>query len=293
MQVRSSTGRKILLTLLCLLPAATLSARPLHHKAAQSKAVQIARADDPYPKAAASYATAVDEQLLWSRNLDTHRSPASLTKLLTALVVLGSDKWNPNAMLPVSRAAATIQKTRVGLKAGDAVNADDALTAMLVHSANDACMVLAEATAGTPEAFADLMNKRAAEIGMHDSHFVHPCGFDEPGQFSTARDLLRLALVPHANTDIARVTSMESAVILTQNDHQLSFHNTNRLLGRMDGVIGLKTGYTVQAGRCLIAVAEEAGHKVWLVLLDSRQRWWIAQRMMSDAMANARNRNSG
>jgi serine-type D-Ala-D-Ala carboxypeptidase (penicillin-binding protein 5/6) len=285
MQVHSSIAGKLLLTLLCALPAMSVQARTAHHKA-----VHVANADDPYPKAAASYATAVDEQLLWNHNLDTHRSPASLTKLLTALVVLGNPKWDPNATLPISRAAATIQKTRVGLKAGDAVNADDALTAMLVHSANDACMVLVEATAGTPEAFAERMNKRAAEIGMRDSHFVHPCGFDQPGQFSTARDLLRLAQVAHANPDIARVTSMESAVIVTQNDHQLSFHNTNHLLGKMDGVIGLKTGYTVQAGRCLIAVAEEAGHKVWLVLLDSRQRWWFAQRMMSDAMANARNR---
>lgn len=287
-------GFKLLLTLLCVLPVSVSLA--LAHDRAPARTrhkVVVARADDPYPKAALSYATAVDEQLLWSRNLDTHRSPASLTKLLTALVVLGSDRWDPSAMLPVSKAAATIRKTRVGLKAGDAVNADDALTAMLVHSANDACMVLVEATAGTPEVFATRMNQRAAELGMADSHFVHPCGFDEPGQYSTARDLLRLAQVAHSNPEIARVTSLESAVIVTQDERQLSFHNTNRLLGKMDGVIGLKTGYTVQAGRCLIAVAEEAGHKVWLVLLNSRERWWIAQRMMSDAMATARARSSG
>jgi len=290
MRARGS-GFKLLLTLLCLLPIGVSHART-PAKRTRHKAV-VVRADDPYPRAALSYATAVDEQLLWSRNLDTHRSPASLTKLLTALVVLGSDRWNPDASLPVSKAAATIRKTRVGLKAGDAVNADDALTAMLVHSANDACMVLVEATAGTPEAFARRMNQRAADLGMADSHFVHPCGFDEPGQYSTARDLLRLAQVAHSNPEIARITSMESAVIVTQDDHQLSFHNTNRLLGRMDGVIGLKTGYTVQAGRCLIAVAEEAGHKVWLVLLNSRQRWWIAQRMISDAMATARTRSTG
>jgi D-alanyl-D-alanine carboxypeptidase (penicillin-binding protein 5/6) len=81
--------------------------------------------------------------------------------------------------------------------------------------------------------------------------------------------------------------SQEQASISTGKGRELSFRNTNQLLGRLEGVVGLKTGYTAQAGRCLIAVAEQSGHRVWLVLLDARQRWSAAHRIITDAFAAA------
>ena len=153
---------------------------------------------DPYHRSASAYAAVLDGELLWGSNVDVRRAPASLTKLLTALVVLDSD-WQPDAMLNVSHDAAHTKKPRVGLRTGENIRADDALTAMLMHSANDACLVLAEHAAGSIEAFATRMNARAAELGMQDSHFVHPCGFDAEGQYSTVTDLLRLAKAAHAN----------------------------------------------------------------------------------------------
>jgi len=214
------------------------------------------------------------------------RAPASLTKLLTALVLLDSD-WQPDAMLNVSHDAAHTKKPRVGLRTGENIRADDALTAMLMHSANDACLVLAEHVAGSVEAFAVRMNARAAELGMQDSHFVHPCGFDADGQYSTVTDLLRLARAAHANHRIAQIVAQEQATVSTATGRQLAFKNTNQLLGRLDGVVGLKTGYTQHAGHCLIAVAEQSGHRVWLVLLDSPRRWWTAHRIITDAFATA------
>jgi D-alanyl-D-alanine carboxypeptidase (penicillin-binding protein 5/6) len=245
-----------------------------------------ANSHDPYHQSAAAYAAVLDGELLWSSNTDVHREPASLTKLLTALVVLDTD-WKPDELLSVSHDAAHTKHPRVGLHTGDSIRADDALTAMLMHSANDACLVLAEHAAGTLDAFSTRMNERAAELGMHDSHFVHPCGFDADGQYSTVNDLLRLARAAHANPRIAQIVAREQATITTAAGRELSFHNTNQLLGRVDGVLGLKTGYTQQAGHCLIAVAEQSGHRVWLVLLDSHRRWWTAHKILNDAFAAA------
>ena len=241
---------------------------------------------DPYHRSASAYAAVLDGEMLWASNIDVRRAPASLTKLLTALVVLDSG-WQPDAMLSVSHDAAHTKKPRVGLRTGESIRADDALTAMLMHSANDACLVLAEHAAGSIEAFAARMNARAAELGMQDSHFVHPCGFDADGQYSTVTDLLRLARAAHANPRIAQIVAQEQATVSTASGRQLAFKNTNQLLGRLDGVVGLKTGYTQHAGHCLIAVAEQSGHRVWLVLLDSPRRWWTAHRIITDAFATA------
>ncbi|HEY6452204.1 MAG TPA: hypothetical protein VIX87_06365 [Steroidobacteraceae bacterium] len=244
------------------------------------------RGFDPYPQAAVAYAAVVDGELLWGRNLDMHRAPASLTKLLTALVLLDSS-WRPDAELEVSHVAAHITHPRVGLHTGDTVLASDALTAMLMHSANDACMVLVENAAPSMQEFAARMNARAEQLGMRDSHFVHPCGFDADEQYSTVNDLLRLARAAHADPRIARIVAQEQDSITTGRGRVLKFKNTNRLLGRLDGVMGLKTGYTAQAGHCLIAVAEQSGHRVWLVLLDSQRRWQSAHRIITAAFAAA------
>ena len=245
---------------------------------------------DPYRLAAAAYATVLDGELLWGHNLDEHRAPASLTKLLTALVLLDSN-WRPDAMLTVSHEAAHVIPSKIGLHTGDRIRAEDALTAMLVHSANDACMVLVEHAAASLPQFAARMNARAEQLGMHDSHFVHPCGFDEPGQYSTVNDLLRLAQAAHANPRIASIVATERTTVVAESAsgrvRHFTFRSTNHLLGELPGVMGLKTGYTAEAGRCLIALAEQSGHRVWVVLLGSRERWWVAHRMIESAFSTA------
>jgi D-alanyl-D-alanine carboxypeptidase (penicillin-binding protein 5/6) len=241
---------------------------------------------DPYHNQAVAYATVIDGDMIWSKNVDAPRAPASLTKLLTALVLLDSD-WKPDAWLDVSHDAAHTTHPRAGLHTGDQVRADDAMQAMLMHSANDACLVLAENAAGNLQSFAAKMNAMAARLGMKSSHFVHPCGFDQDGQYSTVTDLLRLAKAAYANPRIAQIVQQEEAEISVARGRKLSFHNTNLLLGHMPGVMGLKTGYTAQAGHCLIAMAEQSGHRVWLVLLDSQRRWTTAHRILTDAFTLA------
>lgn len=239
---------------------------------------------DPYSDAAAAYAVALDGRLIWAHDLDARRAPASLTKLLTALAVL-DDGWDAQAPLSVGVAATRVPRPHAGLRPSERIRASDALTAMLVHSANDACLVIVEHAPGGAQALAARMNALAAELGLTASHFVNPCGFDAPGQYSTARDLLRLARAAYANPVIAEIVARPEAVIHTVGGRRIELASTNMLIGRLDGVIGIKTGHTAHAGDCLIALAQRSGHRVWLVMLGARQRWWMAHRMISDVFA--------
>jgi D-alanyl-D-alanine carboxypeptidase (penicillin-binding protein 5/6) len=237
---------------------------------------------DPYPGAGAAYAVALDARLLWGHRIDRRLQPASLAKLLTAVVLLGPG-WRPDAWLTISTRAARVPSPRIGLRPGERIRAGAALQAMLVHSANDACRALVEQSAPSRAAFAARMNEHAAALGLRHSHFVDPCGFDAPGQYTTARDLLLLARIAYAERRIAGTVSRDRVTVVTGAGRRVELASTNQLIGRLDGVVGIKTGYTAQAGECLIALAERSGHRVWLVILDSRERWWFAHRMIADA----------
>ncbi|HVY66354.1 MAG TPA: serine hydrolase [Gammaproteobacteria bacterium] len=237
---------------------------------------------DPYPGGAAAYAVVVNGRLQWARHLDAQRAPASLTKLLTALVLLDGDHA-PDRTITVSPRAARITGTRAGLKPGDALDFASALTAMLVSSANDACMALVEHAADTAELFAARMNARAAALGMRDSHFVQPCGLDAPGQHSTVRDLLRLSAAAVAEPMIAERAALPSAAIVLQGGRRIELHQSNLMVGRTPGVFGLKSGYTSQAGKCLILAAHRDDTEVWIVLLGAPDRWWFASGLLDEA----------
>ena len=241
-----------------------------------------AEAPDAYADAARSYLVVRDDQILWERAPALELQPASLTKLLTALVVLDSD-WDAARWMPVSTSAATIAPTRIGLRAGEQVTAGAALGAMLIHSANDACHVLVESVSPDVGTFAERMNARAEQLGMSHSKFVDPCGFDAVGQHSTVTDLLKLAQAARRAPLIATLTALPNAQLTTRAGRVVKFTNTNQLLGRLEGAAGMKTGYTSQAGQCLIAYARRAEHDVWLVMLGGSQRWWQAHGMIEHA----------
>jgi D-alanyl-D-alanine carboxypeptidase (penicillin-binding protein 5/6) len=266
----------------CLAVAALLLA-PLGRAALDPAAPQrTAALPDPYPAAARAYLLAIGSEPRWAHAASLRLPPASLAKLLTALVLLEDRSFLARAV-PVTRAAAATAPTRAGLRAGDELRGEDALAAMLVHSANDACLALVAQASPSKAAFAARMNARAAALGMRDSHFVDPCGYDADGQYSTASDLLRLAHAAHVEPLIGHYAAQTQVSFTTRAGRRYSLPNTNQLLGRLPGVVGLKTGYTAHARQCLIAVADRDGHRVWLVMLGGEQRWWIAHRMISNA----------
>ncbi len=243
-------------------------------------------AADPFPRAGASYLVAVDGEVRWARDADAPRPPASLAKLLTALVVLDG-RWDPDAWLPVSARAAGAIGSRARLRAGEEIRARDALAAMLVGSANDACLVLAEHAAGTAEAFVDRMNGAARAMALRATRLSDPCGLDAPGQSSTARDLWALAREALRRPEIRSVVGLRRWPVVTRDGRAIAVGTTNALLGRVAGVDGVKTGYTARAGRCLIARAERGGVEVVLVLLGAREawpdRWWSAAALLEAA----------
>ncbi len=163
---------------------------------------------DRFPEAAPSYLVAVDGEVVWARAPDAPRAPASLAKLLAALVALespGLDGW-----LTVGERAAAETGSRIGLRAGEQVKVRDAVAAMLIASGNDACRAVAEHEAGSAAAFAARMNGRAKVLGLERSRFVDPCGHDAKGQQTTARDLERLARAALANAEIRRLVAQPS-----------------------------------------------------------------------------------
>jgi len=227
-----------------------------------------------------------------ARILDSHapfakRQPASLAKLAGALVILGEFAEKPAAMqttVTISKQAAASSGTRLGLHAGEQVTASDLLAAMLIGSANDACLALAEHIAGNSGKFVERMNTLAGRLEMTDTRFADPCGFDRPGQHTTAADMLRLALSALAEPEIAHMVEQPAVRVVTHNSKRtLVKTNTNALLGRYSGAFGLKTGYTQQAGPCLIAAARRGSTVIIAVILGGKDRWPVTVAMLDEA----------
>lgn len=248
-----------------------------------------ARADPPvdlFPRAAAGYIVAINGKPRWARAPDSPRAPASLTKVLTALVLLEND-WQPHAVVAVSAAAAKAGGARLKLRAGERAYAGELLEAMLVASANDACLALAEHAAGSARAFVARMNQRAAALGLAASHFEDPCGFDQPRQVSTPNDLLRLTETALALPAFTAAIAQARGDVHTLGGRRLPYATSNLLLGRLEGARGVKTGHTSQAGRCLIGLATRGTTQVIVVLLDAPDRWWTAAVLIEEAFRAA------
>ena len=188
---------------------------------------------DRWPDAAAGYVVEVDGVARWAGHPSARLRPASLTKILTALIVIES--VGDDALVVVSARAAAAQGAKIGLRSGMQLSAGDLLTAMLLRSANDACLALAEHVSRNEHAFVARMNARAQALGLADSHFENACGFDGPGHRSSARDLARLARVAMASPRFAAIVAQERGQARTRDGRTFDFENTNALIGRVDG----------------------------------------------------------
>lgn len=212
---------------------------------------------------------------------DRPHPPASLAKLAAALAAGQADD---GTWVTVSRRAATATGSRIGLRAGERVRYRDLVAAMLVASANDACLAAAEhATGGRPQRLVARMNRLAARLGMRDTHFADPCGFDRPGQRTSARDLLKLARAVLAEPHVSGIVGRSHVRLETASGRVLAAATTNALIDRYDGIVGIKTGYTQQAGPCLIAAARRGRDEVIVVALGARDRWPFAVAAFDEA----------
>ncbi|TNC99147.1 MAG: D-alanyl-D-alanine carboxypeptidase (penicillin-binding protein 5/6) [Gallionellaceae bacterium] len=242
---------------------------------------------DPFPQVAHAYLVEVDGAVLWEKQAARKLPPASLTKLMTALLVLEQNQLQA----PVSVSAEATRETgsRLNLKANEGFLVQDLLTATLMQSANDACHALADHLAGSESAFVKQMNRRAQELGLSATHFQNACGHDAPQHLSTANDLARLAHELLKHPQVIAITSQAKTTITTLEGKAYKVSNKNALIGRYDGALGLKTGYTAKAGKCLVAYAKRKDKEVLLVLLHGQDRWWDTVDILDLAFEHANN----
>ncbi|HEX7609619.1 MAG TPA: D-alanyl-D-alanine carboxypeptidase family protein, partial [Solirubrobacteraceae bacterium] len=220
-------------------------------------------------------------QVLWQRNAALRVPIASLTKMMTALLTVQSAK--PDAGVLVTRQAVAEGGSKVGvLPLGKRVRLESMLYGLMLPSGNDASVALAQHAAGSITAFVGRMNTQAAALGMGCTRYSSPSGFYDAGNFSCARDLALLAHVDLAQPRIARVVHTSTATLpFPIAGGKLYLTNNNPLLiYGYPGVTGLKTGYTIAAGRCLVATAERHGVRLGVVLLRSTEPGTQARKLL-------------
>lgn len=192
-------------------------------------------------------------------------SPASLAKLMTALLVLERDQLSERVTI---RQADLVGEATMGLNEGEELSVEELLWGLLIPSGNDAAMALARQHSGQVEAFVKQMNLRAEDLGMHDTLFQNPNGFDADGQVSSARDMLTLVELLWEFPLFREIVGTSSATVANK-----ELKSTNRLLGSYPGANGVKTGTTLQSGQSLIAGVDENGHQLFALVLGSVDRY--------------------
>jgi D-alanyl-D-alanine carboxypeptidase (penicillin-binding protein 5/6) len=234
--------------------------------------------DRPVVKAAALYLVELESgRVLIEQNATRRLPPASLTKIMTALVAL--DAAPLQEVVKIDRHA-VVHHSSYHFRAGEQFLLRDLLTAMLVASANDACEAIAWHIGGDDRRFVAMMNERAGKLGLKSTHFANPCGFDAPEHYSTAADLAKLTERALQEPIFSMMVRTLVRNISTVNGtRQMVLRSTNELLVDPD-VNGVKTGYTSKAGRCLIASMFKDGHRLLLVGLNLMDQWEQASRLL-------------
>lgn len=210
------------------------------------------------------------QTVLFSRNADVPLPIASLTKLMTVLLVV--QKLPADRIVTVPKLSTTTDESRIDLKEGQQFRTEDLLAATLIASANDAAVTLARATGMSEETFVSQMNDRAATMGMAHTHFANPTGFDTGQSYSSPRDLTILARAVFAEPWLRGITGQKELKITSLDGAEFDLRNTDELLGGYLPIAGLKTGTTDAAGLCLISVLS-GDRQLVAVVLNSPDRF--------------------
>lgn len=219
-------------------------------------------------------------QVLGSFHAYRQRDPASLTKIMTAYVVLKDGHLN--RIVTVSRRAARTNGSRLHIRARERYTLLDLLRGLLLRSGNDAAVALAEGDSGSVERFVASMNHMARSLGAYNTHFANPNGLTEPDHYSSAYDLALITRAALALPLFQHLVSTREDLVHEEVSGQIRhIITTNRLLEAFPGADGVKTGTTQAAGHCLIATATQSGVQLLAVILDSRDRWADAAHALS------------
>lgn len=204
------------------------------------------------------------KQVIYGKKETETCKMASTTKIMTAIVVLENSNLNDTVI--ISKKAAQIGGSRLGLSTNDEIAVENLLYGLMMKSGNDAAVALAEYVAGSVEGFANMMNEKAKELKLTSTHFVTPHGLDDDGHYTTALDLAFLTDYALQNETFAKIVKTKTYTI-SLNGSAKTLSNTNELLGNLEGVYGVKTGFTNGANRCLVTSCKRGDLDIICVVL--------------------------
>jgi D-alanyl-D-alanine carboxypeptidase len=210
---------------------------------------------------------------------------ASLTKLMTALVIMQNHSPDEIVTIPDNLPELTTNDQKIGIKAGEKFVLSDLMSALLIHSANDVANALAVWDSGSMSNFSAKMNSYASQWGLEESNFINPSGLDEETHQSSASNLLVLATILVQNKNFADIVNTQSKLVKNTDDKNYLLTSTNKLLN-LPYVYGIKTGFTEKAGQSLILLAEKDGHQIITVVLDSPDRFTESNNMIKYTFNN-------
>ena len=208
----------------------------------------------------------ISKSMIIGKNEDVKSAMASTTKIMTTIVIL--EKADLNEKVTVSAKAGGTGGSRLGLKRGDKASVRDLLYGLMLRSGNDAAVALAEHVGGSVKGFAELMNEKAIELGLTNTHFVTPHGLDDANHYTTALELAKLTDYAMDNEIFAKIVGTKSTTIYINNQSR-QINNTNELLGVLNGVVGVKTGFTNNAGRCLVTETKRNNMDIITIVLGA------------------------
>ena len=230
--------------------------------------------DDALPRVTARSAVVMEARtgrVLYERNMNDRRFPASTTKIMTLILAL--ERGNLDDVVTVSAHAAGTEGSTIWLEPGDKITLRELLYGMMLHSGNDATVAVAEHIAGSVDAFARLMTEKAKELGATDTHFVNANGLPDDAHYTTAHDMALIASYGYSLPGFEAIVSTKEITFPWVKDDTHRLRNENQMLWLYEGGNGVKTGYTEAAGRCLVSAAKRDGIQLVAVVLDSNWMW--------------------
>lgn len=224
-------------------------------------------------------------RILAAKNENEKSEPASITKIMTALIAL--ENADIKKVVTIPSAAAGVEGSSIYIKAGEKYSLEDLLYGLMLRSGNDAATAIAIDVAGSVDAFVEKMNQKAQELGCTGTHFNNPHGLPDEKHYTTAHDMALITAAALRNDTFVKIVSTKNYTAEPDGAGETrSWQNKNKLLGQYEGAIGVKTGYTKSAGKTYVGAAERNGIRIAVVVLGAKDMWGDAATLLDDAFAS-------